>query len=74
MADFGLARLYASDEDDKLYSPQVATRWYRPPEILWGSQKYGPPIDIWAAGCVLAEMLRGIPFFAVVFSNYVHRL
>ncbi|XP_055384946.1 cyclin-dependent kinase 20 isoform X2 [Condylostylus longicornis] len=64
LADFGLARIYDKEDPEKLYSPQVATRWYRAPEILWGSQKYGPAIDIWAGGCVLAEMLRGVPLFA----------
>lgn len=63
IADFGLSRLYCSDEET-LYSPQVASRWYRPPEILWGTQIYGPAIDLWAAGCVFAEMLRGEPLFA----------
>ncbi|KAL9900603.1 cyclin-dependent kinase 20 [Glossina fuscipes fuscipes] len=64
IADFGLARLYFPEANNRLYSPQVSTRWYRAPEILWGCQKYGPPVDIWAAGCVLAEMLRGVPLFA----------
>ncbi|XP_055853283.1 cyclin-dependent kinase 20 [Episyrphus balteatus] len=64
IADFGLARLYFPDDENKLYSPQVSTRWYRAPEILWGSQKYGPAVDMWAAGCVIAEMLRGVPLFA----------
>lgn len=68
IADFGLARLYFPDEESRLYSPQVSTRWYRAPEILWGSQKYGPPVDMWASGCVVAEMLRGVPLFAV----YIH--
>lgn len=65
IADFGLARLYNSEETRKCYSPQVATRWYRAPEILWGTQIYGPSIDMWAVGCVFAEMLRGVPLFAV---------
>ncbi|XP_046805255.1 cyclin-dependent kinase 20 isoform X3 [Lucilia cuprina] len=64
ISDFGLARLYFPEEESRLYSPQVSTRWYRAPEILWGSQKYGPPVDMWAAGCVIAEMLRGVPLFA----------
>ncbi|XP_004534373.2 cyclin-dependent kinase 20 [Ceratitis capitata] len=64
IADFGLARLYFPKEENKLYSPQVSTRWYRAPEILWGSQKYGPAVDMWAAGCVFAEMLRGVPLFS----------
>jgi len=64
IADFGLARLHFPDEESRLYSPQVSTRWYRAPEILWGSQKYGPAVDLWACGNVLAEMLRGVPLFA----------
>ncbi|KMZ04975.1 cyclin-dependent kinase 20 isoform X1 [Drosophila simulans] len=64
IADFGLARLYFPEEESRLYSPQVSTRWYRAPEILFGSQKYGTGVDMWAAGCVVAEMLRGVPLFA----------
>ncbi|XP_055617343.1 cyclin-dependent kinase 20 [Toxorhynchites rutilus septentrionalis] len=64
IADFGLARLFNDQDSSKVYSPQVATRWYRAPEILWGCQTYGPCIDMWAAGCVFAEMLRGVPLFA----------
>lgn len=44
---------------------KVASRWYRAPELLWGSSKYGPGIDLWASGCVFAEMLRGVPLFKV---------
>ncbi|XP_029408527.1 cyclin-dependent kinase 20 [Bactrocera dorsalis] len=64
IADFGLARLHFPKDENKVYSPQVSTRWYRAPEILWGSQKYGPAVDMWAAGCVFAEMLRGVPLFS----------
>ncbi|EFO89095.1 hypothetical protein CRE_19592 [Caenorhabditis remanei] len=42
---------------------QVATRWYRAPELLFGSRKYGPSVDIWAIGCILAELIRGKPIF-----------
>ena len=30
--------------------------WYRPPELLLGDKNYGPSIDLWAAGCIMAEM------------------
>lgn len=53
---------------------QVASRWYRAPELLWGSSKYGPAIDMWAVGCVFAEMLRGIPLFNVSISSPSHSL
>ncbi|XP_055315627.1 cyclin-dependent kinase 20-like [Sitodiplosis mosellana] len=62
IADFGLARIYSQNED-KSYSPQVASRWYRAPELLYGSSKYGSAVDMWAIGCVFAEMLRRVPLF-----------
>jgi serine/threonine protein kinase len=36
----------------------VATRWYRAPEIILCPTNYGPGIDIWALGCVFAELLE----------------
>lgn len=41
----------------------MATRWYRAPELLVGDTQYGPPVDIWAIGCVVAEMLTGSPLW-----------
>jgi mitogen-activated protein kinase 1/3 len=35
----------------------VVTRWYRAPEIILLEKDYGPGIDIWAAGCIFAELL-----------------
>lgn len=37
----------------------MATRWYRSPELLVGDTSYGPAVDIWAIGCVAAELMRG---------------
>lgn len=34
----------------------ISTRYYRAPELLFGNQYYGVEIDLWAAGCVLAEL------------------
>lgn len=43
----------------------VATRWYRAPEIMLCFKRgYGPAIDIWSVGCILAELLGGKPLFA----------
>lgn len=39
------------------YTDYVATRWYRAPELLVGDTQYGPPVDIWAIGCVFAELI-----------------
>ena len=41
----------------------VATRWYRAPEILLGSTRYTYGVDMWSAGCILAELLIGRPLF-----------
>ena len=41
------------------YTDYVATRWYRSPELLVGDVQYGSPVDVWAVGCVIAEMLTG---------------
>ncbi|GBF98411.1 cyclin-dependent kinase-like [Raphidocelis subcapitata] len=44
------------------YSPAVATRWYRAPELLFGASKYdGAAVDVWGAGAVFAEMLGLCP-------------
>lgn len=42
-----------------MYTDYVATRWYRAPELLVGDTQYGPPVDIFAIGCVSAEMICG---------------
>ena len=41
----------------------VATRWYRPPELLIGRDDYDKSIDIWSIGCVMAETIDGEPLF-----------
>lgn len=41
----------------------MATRWYRAPEILLGSNKYTKGVDMWSLGCILAELLIGKPVF-----------
>uniref|UniRef100_A0A7S2CHM1 Protein kinase domain-containing protein n=1 Tax=Haptolina brevifila TaxID=156173 RepID=A0A7S2CHM1_9EUKA len=56
LADFGLARAY-DNEKPKVYTNRVITLWYRPPELLLGATAYGPPIDMWSAGCIFAELL-----------------
>ena len=42
----------------------VSTRWYRAPEIMLGFKDgYGPEIDMWSVGCILAELASGRPLF-----------
>jgi cell cycle related kinase len=42
-------------------TPAQGTRWYRSPELLYGSCSYGPEVDVWAAGIVMAELLGLTP-------------
>ncbi|CAH1992591.1 unnamed protein product [Acanthoscelides obtectus] len=62
IADFGLARIY-DETTPTLYSHQVATRWYRAPELLYGSRNYTQSVDMWSVGCIIAEMVNGQPLF-----------
>eukprot|EP01119_Soliformovum_irregulare_P000618 TRINITY_DN1043_c0_g1_i1.p1 TRINITY_DN1043_c0_g1~~TRINITY_DN1043_c0_g1_i1.p1 ORF type:complete len:533 (+),score=113.24 TRINITY_DN1043_c0_g1_i1:905-2503(+) len=61
LADFGLARPYSDQLGS--YTNRVITLWYRPPELLLGDHQYGPQIDMWSAGCILAELVAGKPIF-----------
>lgn len=60
IGDFGLAKNYGSP--NKVYSHQVVTRWYRAPELIFGARIYSTGIDMWAVGCILAELLLRVPF------------
>jgi serine/threonine protein kinase len=37
----------------------ICSRYYRAPELIFGATEYTTAIDIWSAGCVLAELLLG---------------
>ncbi len=41
----------------------MITLWYRPVELLLGTRSYGPAVDLWSVGCILAELLIGKPLF-----------
>ncbi|XP_067419935.1 serine/threonine-protein kinase NLK2-like [Emydura macquarii macquarii] len=56
ICDFGLARVEEPDEGQHM-TQEVVTQYYRAPEILMGCPHYGPPIDLWAVGCIFAELL-----------------
>jgi serine/threonine protein kinase len=60
IADFGLATFFYPDQKQLLTS-RVVTLWYRPPELLLGATDYGVAVDLWSAGCILAELLAGKP-------------
>eukprot|EP00759_Apiculatamorpha_spiralis_P021795 PhF_6_TR26342/c0_g1_i1/m.37899/K08824/CDKL; cyclin-dependent kinase-like len=61
LCDFGFAR--ALGGAGAKYTEYVATRWYRSPELLVGDTEYSRPVDIWAIGCIFAEISNGMPLF-----------
>lgn len=82
IADFGLANFYQPKPKRPLTN-RVVTLWYRAPELLLGSTDYGVGIDLWSAGCLLAEMFVGRPiipgrnevkFLANMWTNYTTTL
>jgi cyclin-dependent kinase 8/11 len=64
IGDLGLARLF-NKPLNSLFSGDkvVVTIWYRAPELLLGSRHYTPAIDMWAVGCIFAELLSLRPIF-----------
>lgn len=61
LADFGLARPFAAKDDarSRPMSHEVVSKWYRAPELLMGCDRYGGEVDVWAAGCIFAELIGG---------------
>lgn len=60
IADFGLATFFDPKQKQSMTS-RVVTLWYRPPELLLGANNYGTGVDLWSAGCIMAELLAGKP-------------
>ncbi|KAI9107289.1 hypothetical protein K1719_021677 [Acacia pycnantha] len=60
IADFGLATVM----DGQSLTSRVVTLWYRSPELLLGATDYGGGVDLWSAGCILAELFAGKPIMA----------
>jgi len=60
ICDFGLARPYFEDHKDKKvqYTQYIATRYYRPPEVLLEWETYDKSLDVWSIGCIFAELLE----------------
>ncbi|KAF3513304.1 hypothetical protein F2Q69_00001380 [Brassica cretica] len=61
IADFGLATFYDPKQKKQTMTSRVVTLWYRPPELLLGATNYGTGVDLWSAGCIMAELLAGKP-------------
>jgi len=54
ICDYGMARQYGRPLAP--YTNLVVTPWYRAPELLLGTEVYGPAIDVWSCGCIFAEI------------------
>jgi mitogen-activated protein kinase 1/3 len=75
ICDFGLARgvfVTTPEEPEPALTEYVVTRWYRAPEVMVSAQKYDYAIDVWAVGCIMAELLNREPLFQG--ENYVDQL
>lgn len=60
LCDFGSAKQLIRGEPNVSY---ICSRYYRAPELIFGATDYTCQIDVWSAGCVLAELLLGQPIF-----------
>jgi serine/threonine protein kinase len=56
LCDFGSAKVLVKGEPNISY---ICSRYYRAPELIFGATEYTTAIDVWSAGCVLAELLLG---------------
>lgn len=60
LADFGLVKEVRARPP---YTDYVSTRWYRAPELLLQDRAYSCAVDVWAAGCIFAELITTKPLF-----------
>lgn len=60
LCDFGSAKVLVKGEPNVSY---ICSRYYRAPELIFGASDYTTAIDVWAAGCVMAELMVGQPIF-----------
>ncbi|KAI9207377.1 kinase-like domain-containing protein [Polychytrium aggregatum] len=60
LCDFGSAKILVAGEPNVSY---ICSRYYRAPELIFGSTGYVVNIDVWSAGCVMAELMLGQPLF-----------
>lgn len=67
ICDLGLCKFYIKDDKSttqhETWSSQAGTSYYRAPELIFGSEKYDNKVDIWAVGCIMAELINGKVLF-----------
>lgn len=57
-------KIKSQSTTNSMLTNEIGTRWYKSPEILYGSRNYSYFVDIWSAGCILAELILHRPLFA----------
>ncbi|KAI7863355.1 kinase-like domain-containing protein [Spinellus fusiger] len=60
LCDFGSAKILVKNEHNVSY---ICSRYYRAPELIFGATVYTVSIDLWSAGCVMAELMLSQPLF-----------
>lgn len=70
LADFGLARSFS--DPYRVMTSNVITRWYRPPELLFGAKHYSSAVDIFSLALVFVELIIRLPYLAG--ESDVHQL
>lgn len=65
IADFSLARVFAQPPQPLSEDGVLVTLWYRAPELLLGTRHHTAAVDVWAVGCIFAELLCLRPLFKV---------
>ena len=60
LCDFGSAKKLIKGQKSLAY---ICSRYYRAPELIFGSTNYDSQIDVWSMGCVIAELVLGRPLF-----------
>ena len=68
--DLGMAK--ELDFSEKSMTNMVGSLFYRAPELLLGSKRYGPEVDVWALGCIFHYMVTGNTLFKG--ESEVHQL
>ena len=72
IADFGLSKECKRGQNHTNY---VSTRWYRAPEIMLRQKNYGTMVDVFALGCIFAELFTGEPLLpGSSETDMLHRL
>ena len=69
LCDFGFA--CSQPGEGEALTDYVATRWYRAPELLLGSNHYYNKVDVWAVGCIMGELSSGAPALPAIPPLYL---